>query len=283
MQGFTCFVYYVHLFGVCPSILMYQSFFYHSTNHLAVLFFSIFCSLYPFNSRHPRSYPTPTSNHHRTTKSCTTKMCFNSGISDPSIPMSIMSISSDGYGHFIKPLTSKCCEGVCWVLVHVVYVLWLQTVYSVLVVLDDVHWREFVWSHWVSRSFTWNMENVSVEVRGGRVAQRVWHVWLTGLKPMSVRGEGLIPACGTRYVATYKRDFRRGSRIGGFLRFPPPSKGFYSPNVLGRRDSVAAMLSLGRVARISQENLWRKMLHKKKLSVKQHLLHNLCNLSGAIG
>jgi hypothetical protein len=32
---------------------------------------------------------------------------------------------------------------------------------------------------------------------------------------------------GTRYVALYKRDFRRGLRTGGFhraLRFPPPSK-----------------------------------------------------------
>jgi hypothetical protein len=49
--------------------------------------------------------------------------------------------------------------------------------------------------------------------------------------------------------------------IGGFLRvlrFPPPSKGSYSPNVLGRRDTVAAVLSPGRVARISQGNLRRK-------------------------
>jgi hypothetical protein len=36
--------------------------------------------------------------------------------------------------------------------------------------------------------------------------------------PMSVWGVGLIPARGTRYVASYKRDFRRGSRTGGFLR-----------------------------------------------------------------
>jgi hypothetical protein len=66
---------------------------------------------------------------------------------------------------------------------------------------------------------------------------------------------GSIPARGTRHVAPYKRDFRRGSRTGGFLRalrFPPPSKGSYSPNLLGRRDSVAAVLSPGRVARISQ-------------------------------
>jgi hypothetical protein len=41
---------------------------------------------------------------------------------------------------------------------------------------------------------------------------------------MSVRGVGSIPARGTRYVAPYKRDFWRGSRTGGFLRFPPPSK-----------------------------------------------------------
>jgi hypothetical protein len=58
-----------------------------------------------------------------------------------------------------------------------------------------------------------------------------------------------------------KGIFWRGSRTGGFLRvlrFPPPSKGSYSPNVLSRRDTVAAVLSLGRVARISQGNLWRK-------------------------
>jgi hypothetical protein len=44
---------------------------------------------------------------------------------------------------------------------------------------------------------------------------------------MSVRGVGSIPARGTRYVAPYKRDFRRGSLTGGFLQalwFPPPSK-----------------------------------------------------------
>jgi hypothetical protein len=75
---------------------------------------------------------------------------------------------------------------------------------------------------------------------------------------MSVRGVGSIAARGTRYVAPYKRDFQRGSRIGGFLRalrFPPPSKGSYSPSVLGRRDTIAAVLSPGRVARISQGNL----------------------------
>jgi hypothetical protein len=75
---------------------------------------------------------------------------------------------------------------------------------------------------------------------------------------MSVRGVGSIPARGTRYVTPYKRDFRRGSRTGGFLRalrFPPPSKGSYSPNVLGGRDTVAAVLSPGRVARISQRKL----------------------------
>jgi hypothetical protein len=79
-----------------------------------------------------------------------------------------------------------------------------------------------------------------------------------GMTPMSVRGVGSIPARGTRHVAPYKRDFRRGSRTGGFLRvlrFPPPSKGSYSPNVLGRRDTVVAVLSPGRVARISQGNL----------------------------
>jgi hypothetical protein len=75
---------------------------------------------------------------------------------------------------------------------------------------------------------------------------------------MSVRGVGSIPARGARYVAPYKRDLQRGSCISGFLRvlrFPPPSKGSYSPNVLGRRDTVAAVLSPGRVARISQGNL----------------------------
>jgi hypothetical protein len=54
-----------------------------------------------------------------------------------------------------------------------------------------------------------------------------------------------------------KRDFRRGSRTGGFLRalqFPPPSKGSYIPNVLGRRDTVA-VLSPGKVARFFQGNL----------------------------
>jgi hypothetical protein len=62
-------------------------------------------------------------------------------------------------------------------------------------------------------------------------------------------------------VAPYTRAFRRGSRIGGFLRalrFPPPSKRSYSPNVLGRRDTVAAVLSPGRVARISQGNMRQK-------------------------
>jgi hypothetical protein len=78
---------------------------------------------------------------------------------------------------------------------------------------------------------------------------------------------GSIPARGTRYVAPYKRDFRRGSRTGGFLRvlrYPPPSKGSYSPSVLDRRDTVAAVLSPGRVARISQGNLWRKCYKIKK-------------------
>jgi hypothetical protein len=44
---------------------------------------------------------------------------------------------------------------------------------------------------------------------------------------VSVRGVGSIPTRGTRYVAPYKRDFRRGPRTGGFLRalrVPPPSK-----------------------------------------------------------
>jgi hypothetical protein len=74
---------------------------------------------------------------------------------------------------------------------------------------------------------------------------------------MSVRGVGSIPARGTRYVAPYKKDLRRESRTGDFLRvlrFPPPSKGSYFPNVLGRRDTVAAVLSPGRLARISQGN-----------------------------
>jgi hypothetical protein len=65
---------------------------------------------------------------------------------------------------------------------------------------------------------------------------------------VSVRGVGSIPARGTRHVAPYKRDIRRGSRTGGFLRvlrFPPPSKGSYSSNVLSRRDAVAAVLSPG--------------------------------------
>jgi hypothetical protein len=47
---------------------------------------------------------------------------------------------------------------------------------------------------------------------------------------------------------TFTWDIRRGSRTGGFLRvhrFHPPSKGSYSPNVLGRRDTVAAVLSPG--------------------------------------
>jgi hypothetical protein len=72
---------------------------------------------------------------------------------------------------------------------------------------------------------------------------------------------GLIPARGTRYVAPYKRDFWRGSCTGGFLRallFPPPSKGSYSPNHLGRRNTVAAVLSPRRVAWILQGNLWQK-------------------------
>jgi hypothetical protein len=75
---------------------------------------------------------------------------------------------------------------------------------------------------------------------------------------MSVWGVGSSSARGTRYVAPYKRDFRRGSRIGDFLRalwFSPPSERSYSPNVLGRRDTVAAVLSPGRVTRISQGNL----------------------------
>jgi hypothetical protein len=86
---------------------------------------------------------------------------------------------------------------------------------------------------------------------------------------MSVRGVGSLPACGTRYVAPYKRDFRRGSRTGGFLRalrFPLPSKGSYSSNVLGSRDTVAAVLSLGRVARISQAGQpVMKMLQNTKI------------------
>jgi hypothetical protein len=89
---------------------------------------------------------------------------------------------------------------------------------------------------------------------------------------MSVRGVGSIPARGTRYVAPYKRDFRRRSRIGGFLRalrFPPPSKWSYSPNALGRRDTVAAVLSPGRVAQISQGKPVTKNVTKKKVVLQR--------------
>jgi hypothetical protein len=82
---------------------------------------------------------------------------------------------------------------------------------------------------------------------------------------MSVRGVGSIPARSTRYVAPHKRDFRRGSRTGGFqraLRFPPLSKGSYSSNVLGRRDTVAAVLSPGRVAPEFHRETWDKNVTK---------------------
>jgi hypothetical protein len=43
-------------------------------------------------------------------------------------------------------------------------------------------------------------------------------IFINGVRGgLSVRDVGSIPARGTRYVAQYKRDFRRGSRIGGFL------------------------------------------------------------------
>jgi hypothetical protein len=93
---------------------------------------------------------------------------------------------------------------------------------------------------------------------------------------MSVQGVGSIPACGTRYVAPYKRDFQRGSRTGGFfraLRFPPPSKRSDSPNVLGRRDSVAAVLSPRRVDSLNFtgkpviKNFNKNYNHKTKLLI----------------
>jgi hypothetical protein len=56
------------------------------------------------------------------------------------------------------------------------------------------------------------------------------------------------------------------------LRFPPPSKGSYSPNVLGRRDTVAAVLSPGRVAQISQGNLWRKCYRIQKIKNRNILV-----------
>jgi hypothetical protein len=97
---------------------------------------------------------------------------------------------------------------------------------------------------------------LSLVILVGYVVAKWFTARLTCLTPrpvtnVSVQGVGSIPARGTRYVALYKRDFRRGTHIGGFLRalqFPSPSKGSYSPNVLGRRDTVTAVLSPGRVA-----------------------------------
>jgi hypothetical protein len=110
----------------------------------------------------------------------------------------------------------------------------------------------------IAKLCEWTCGYVEVLIRGGRAVHGASDVSDSqACNQCLCREVGSIPARGTRYVAPYRRDFRRGSCTGGFrvLRFPPPSKGSYSPNVLGRRDTVAAGLSPGRVARISQGNL----------------------------
>jgi hypothetical protein len=65
-----------------------------------------------------------------------------------------------------------------------------------------------------------------------------------------------------------------GNITGGFLRalrFPPPSKGSYSPNVLGKRDSLAAVLSPGRVAQISQVKKCDKNITKIQRQQQQKI------------
>jgi hypothetical protein len=108
--------------------------------------------------------------------------------------------------------------------------------------------------NFVDRSLTFCF----VGVRGGRA--------IHGASDVSESQAGNLCLCGvwvqSQLAALDMLHRIKGifgaDHIGGFLqalRFPPPSKGSYSPNVLGRRDTVAAVLSPGRVARISQGNL----------------------------
>jgi hypothetical protein len=58
-------------------------------------------------------------------------------------------------------------------------------------------------------------------------------------------------------------------------------KGSYSPNVLGRRDTVTAVLSPGRVARISQGNLDKNVTKYKKKNTNTVLLAALTVIKAA--
>jgi hypothetical protein len=97
-----------------------------------------------------------------------------------------------------------------------------------------------------------------LRVRGGRVVLDLTCLMCLTYRPVT-------NVCGGRALNKLHRIQGIFKTWIMYLWFPQGTSvsfTIHSPNVLGKRDSVAAVLSPGRVAQISQGNLWWKMLQK---------------------